>query len=87
MSPISVGNSSLLDVIDTVIIISYEECEFSVYFECKDLKQQKTRGILALPIHVDDRGIHFVHCFFNVLQLTAQAAHDDTNRLWSAIIK
>ena len=42
---------------------------------------------VALPVHVNDRGIHFVDGVFDVLQLTAQTAHDDANSLRSAIIK
>jgi len=42
---------------------------------------------VALPVHVNDRGIHFVDGVSDVLQLTAQAAHDNTNSLRSAIIK
>ena len=42
---------------------------------------------VALPIHVNDRGIHFVDGVSDVLQLTAEAAHDNANSLRSAIIK
>lgn len=41
----------------------------------------------ASPVHINDRVIHFVDGISHVLQLTAQAAHDDTNSLRSAIIK
>lgn len=42
---------------------------------------------VTLPVHVKNRGIHFVDGVSDVLQLTAQAAHDDANGLRSAIIK
>lgn len=42
---------------------------------------------VVLPVHINDRGIHFVDGISHVLQLTAQATHDDTNSLRSAIIK
>ena len=42
---------------------------------------------VALPVHVNDRGVHFVDGVSHVLQLTAQATHDDANSLRSAIIK
>ena len=42
---------------------------------------------VALPVHIKNRGIHFVDGVSDVLQLTAQAAHDDANGLRSAIIK
>lgn len=42
---------------------------------------------VALPVHVNDRGIHFVDGISDVIQLTAQAAHDYANSLRSAIIK
>ena len=42
---------------------------------------------VALPVHVNDRGVHFVDGVSHVLQLTAQATHDDANGLRSAIIK
>lgn len=41
----------------------------------------------ALPVHVDNRGVHLVDGLLDVLQLTAQAAHDDPNSLRSAVIK
>lgn len=42
---------------------------------------------VILPVHVKNRGVHFVDGVSDVLQLTAQTAHDDSNGLRSAIIK
>ena len=42
---------------------------------------------VVLPVHVNDRGIHFVDGVSDVVQLTAQAAHDNADSLRSAIIK